>query len=143
MTFRRLKTFIFFNLAKFPMSGHLRCKLVRLGGVDLIDNRSYIGRGVIFDTLYPQNIHIGKHVHITVGTIILTHYLITNSPNIKWRSGHVFIGDNTFIGANTIISKDVKIGQDCIIGAGSVITKDIPDNEVWAGNPARFIKKRF
>jgi acetyltransferase-like isoleucine patch superfamily enzyme len=92
--------------------------------------------------MYPENIHVCKHVHITARVSILTHYLDTTKNGIYWRSGHVYIGDNAFIGTGTIISKDVTIGKNCIIGAGSVVTKDIPDNEIWAGNPARFIKKR-
>lgn len=60
----------------------------------------------------------------------------------KWYSGDVYIGDNAFIGARTIISKPIKIGKNAVVGAGSVVTKDIPDGEVWAGNPARFIRKR-
>lgn len=43
---------------------------------------------------------------------------------------------------NTLVVKPVTIGEDAIVGAGSIITKDIPDGEVWAGNPARFIRKR-
>jgi acetyltransferase-like isoleucine patch superfamily enzyme len=43
---------------------------------------------------------------------------------------------------NTMICKPVTIGEGAIVGAMSVVTKDIPTNEVWAGNPARFIKKR-
>lgn len=35
----------------------------------------------------------------------------------------------------------VTIGRNSVVGAGSIVTKDIPDNEVWAGNPARFIRK--
>ena len=101
-----------------------------------------MGIGCIFDTMFPENIHIGKNVHITANVIILTHYLDTASKGIRWRSGHVFIGDRSFIGTGTIISKDVRIGSDVIIGEGSVVTKDIPDNEIWAGNPARLIKKR-
>lgn len=142
MRLKRLKSHLFFALAKMPMKGQKRGKYYRLGGVDLSDTQSYIGSNVCFDTMYPENIHIGKHVHITAGVSILTHYLITDHPGILWRSGHVFIGDYTFIGTGTIISKDVRIGNHCIIGAGSVVTKDIPDNEIWAGNPARFIKKR-
>lgn len=46
-----------------------------------------------------------------------------------------------FIGVNTVITKPIKIGDNSIIGAGSIITKDIPENEIWAGNPARFVKK--
>ncbi|MCS2442595.1 hypothetical protein NXX09_20705 [Bacteroides uniformis] len=43
---------------------------------------------------------------------------------------------------NTLVVKPVTIGERAIIGAGSVVTKDIPANEVWAGNPAKFIRKR-
>ncbi|MDD7449027.1 MAG: hypothetical protein PUK62_07400 [Prevotellaceae bacterium] len=43
---------------------------------------------------------------------------------------------------NTIIANSVTIGDNAVIGAGSIITCDIPANEVWAGNPAKFIKKR-
>lgn len=46
-----------------------------------------------------------------------------------------------FLGANTIITKSVTIGDNVIVGAGSIVTKDIPSNEIWAGVPARFIKK--
>ena len=142
MNIKRLKTFLFFALAKMPMKGQTRCGFYRLGGVDFADKHSYIGRDVLFDTMYPQNIHIGKHVHITAKVCILTHYLETSAKGINWRQGHVYVGDGTFIGTGTIISKDVKIGKNVIIGAGSIVTKDIPDNEIWAGNPAKCIKKR-
>ena len=48
----------------------------------------------------------------------------------------------TFIGLNVLICNSVTIGKRAIIGAGSVVTKDIPPYQVWAGNPARFIKER-
>lgn len=111
------------------------------GGVDCPGSQMFIGKDVTFNTMYPENIHIGKHAHITSGVCILTHYLNTGGKTM-WRSGHVHIGEYTFVGTGTIISKDVRIGTHCIIGAGSVVTKDIPDWEIWAGNPARFIKKK-
>lgn len=52
----------------------------------------------------------------------------------------IIIGDDVFIGANVIILKGVTIGNRSIIGAGSVITVNIPDDEIWAGNPAKFIR---
>ncbi len=53
----------------------------------------------------------------------------------------VIIGNNVFIGAHSTILKGVHIGENSIIGAGSVVTKTIPDNEIWGGNPAKFIRK--
>lgn len=53
----------------------------------------------------------------------------------------VLIKSNAFIGAHSIILKGVTIGENSIIGAGSVVTKSVPDNQIWAGNPARFIRE--
>lgn len=57
------------------------------------------------------------------------------------KSAPVVIMDHAFIGAHCIILKGVTIGKNAIVGAGSVVTKSIPDNEIWAGNPAKFIRK--
>ena len=53
----------------------------------------------------------------------------------------VFIEDNVFIGAHSTVLKGVTIGKNSIVGACSVVVKNIPANEIWAGNPARFIRK--
>ena len=53
----------------------------------------------------------------------------------------VRIGKGAFVGAHCIILKGVSIGEKSIIGAGSVVTKSIPDGEIWAGNPAKFLRK--
>ncbi|UAB84825.1 acyltransferase [Zunongwangia sp. SCSIO 43204] len=52
----------------------------------------------------------------------------------------VVIKDNAFLGACSMILKGVTVGENSIVGAGSIVTKDIPDNQIWAGNPAKFIK---
>jgi len=57
------------------------------------------------------------------------------------RTAPVIIGDDVFIGANSIILKGVTIGDKAIIGAGSVVTKDVLQGEIWAGNPAKFLRK--
>lgn len=56
------------------------------------------------------------------------------------KSAPVIIGNDVFIGAHSIILKGVTIGDGSIIGAGSVVAKSVPPNQIWAGNPAKFIK---
>lgn len=56
---------------------------------------------------------------------------------------HTSIGNDVWIGNCVLIKSNVKIGDGVIIGMGSVVTKDIPPYEIWAGNPAKLIKKRF
>lgn len=63
-----------------------------------------------------------------------------NDNDEKTASGPVTIENNVFIGANCTILKGVTIGNNSIVGACSVVTKSIPPNEIWAGNPAKFIK---
>lgn len=58
----------------------------------------------------------------------------------SYIAGRVKIGKYTTIGSNSTIFPDVKIGSNCFVGAGSVVNKDVPDNHVVVGNPARFLK---
>ncbi len=61
--------------------------------------------------------------------------------DIKYRKCEpIIIGNNVFIGAFSIILKGVVIGDNSIVGAGSIVTKSIPANQIWAGNPAKFIR---
>ena len=53
--------------------------------------------------------------------------------------GRIEIGDDVFVGANAVILPNVKIGNRVIVGAGAIVTKDIPDNSVVVGNPARVV----
>jgi putative colanic acid biosynthesis acetyltransferase WcaB len=67
----------------------------------------------------------------TIGIKFLSDGSLSGSPEI---------GDNVDIGANVVILGPIKIGRNVIIGAGSVVVKDIPDNSVVVGNPAKVIR---
>lgn len=132
---------IWLGIAGFPMLPQHRSKCLKWGGVN-IKGHAVVYDGVGIDTVAPDRIYIGDHVAITSGTKILTHYLDPNQKGRIFRLGEVHIEDDVFIGLNVIICNSVTIGKGSIIGAGSVVTKDIPPYQVWAGNPARFIKER-
>ncbi len=116
----------------------LRFKMLQLGGVNL-KGRSFVGSNVVFDGIYPNLIEIGDACIITSGTHILTHFF--NTKDRRFYAGKVRIGNNVFIGMNTLIVNSVDIGDNAVIGAGTIVNRDIPAGEVWAGNPAKFIKK--
>ena len=56
------------------------------------------------------------------------------------KTKNIRIDDNVFIGGHSIILKGSSIGKNSIIGAGSVVSGEIPANEIWGGNPAKFIR---
>ena len=95
------------------------------------------------------SIKIGNNVKIGGGTSLWTTDFHSLNPEIRKgpfdlqnrKSLPIIICDNAFIGAKVIILKGVTIGENSIIGAGSVVTKSVPANEVWGGNPAKFIRR--
>lgn len=96
-----------------------------------------------------KRIVIGNDVRIGGGVVIydtdfhsleMTARTSTPEDLSLVQSSPVEIKDGAFIGAHSIILKGVTIGKNSIVGAGSVISKSIPDNQIWAGNPAKFIK---
>ena len=59
---------------------------------------------------------------------------------VNKKNAPIIVKDNVFIGANATLLKGITIGENTIIGACSVVTKNVPANQIWAGNPAKFIK---
>lgn len=109
-----------------------------MGGVNVKSYKTtFIGEGVVFDTNYPEDIEIDDAC-ITTGCILLTHFRETKKK--QHTRGKIVIKRGAYIGCNTIICKPVTIGENAVVGAGSIVTKNIPANQVWAGNPARYIK---
>jgi acetyltransferase-like isoleucine patch superfamily enzyme len=91
----------------------------------------------------PFLVSIGDRVTVTSGVKLLTHdgatWLIRDDGIRYQRYGRIEIGSDVFIGVNAIVMPGVRIGNRVIIGAGSVVTKDVPDDVVCVGVPAKVI----
>lgn len=93
------------------------------------------------------NIYIGNNVMIAANTYIINNdHDIFNTLSVR-TSGHItkdiYIGDNTWIGANCTILKGINIGEGAIIGAGSIVTKNIKPYSINYGSPCIFVRFRF
>lgn len=128
-----------------PVSGSSYSSISMEGGTLTIGNGVGISNTSI--TCY-SSINIEDMVAIGAGCMIADsdfHSLdveerhMSCDPGVK--SAPITIQYGAFIGARSIILKGVNIGRESVVAAGSVITKSIPDKEVWGGNPARFIRK--
>ncbi len=112
---------------------------------------------------YGFNIHVGKNFFANFDCIMLDEapitigdnclmgpqtcfYTVNHPMNAKDRVANyvyakpITIGDNVWFGGNSVVLSGVTIGNNAVIGAGSVVTKDVPDNAVVAGNPARILR---
>lgn len=115
-------------------------------GVEIGENTYFFSpRTTTVDTTRPFLLKIGNGVKITAGVTILTHDFSFSVCRPVYHDllmechGYTYIGDNTFIGMKACIMPGVKIGKNCIIGTNAVVTKDVPDNMVAAGNPAKVV----
>ena len=117
-------------------TSRIRRRILIMSGAK-IGKGTFIGQNVYFDPLAIQNIQIGENCIITQNCSILTHFFGTDR---KFYFGNVIIGDNCFIGMNTLICKPVRIGSNCVIGGGAVIVNDIPENVLAGGVPCKIIK---
>ena len=126
---------------------YVRYKVLQSRGIR-IGKKTYIAPTAYIDSHKNAKVVIGTNCYITRNVIILNHSdTICGGPLNIWREiggkrifGDVKIGDNVFIGVGSVIMPGVTVGDNTIIGALSLVIKDIPSNEVWAGNPAKFIE---
>ena len=95
--------------------------------------------GVILDPSHCWLIEIGDNVTLAPRVHVLCHDASTKLFLNYTKIGRVNIGDNVFVGAESVILPGVSIGNNVIIGANSTVTHDIPDNMVYAGIPAKAI----
>ena len=120
-------------------------KYLRKKGVKIGNNTMFhYALKTTVDTSSGHFITIGDNCKITQGVIILGHdysYSVLRPVfhDIPLKVKETVIGNNVFIGMNSVILMGSNIGNNVIVGAGSVVSGKIPDNEVWGGNPAHFI----
>jgi len=112
-------------------------RLLRIGARSGIGPRATVGA-----------LHIGEDVMIGPELIAIgRNHRFTDLATPAKYQGYVdsrpaVIGDGSWIGARVILLPGVRVGRNCVIGAGAVVTKDVPDACVAAGNPARVIRQR-
>lgn len=122
---------------------------VRVGGKILIGKNSGMSAAVLSS---KSLISIGQYVKLGGNVRIFDHDFHSLNYELRRNASDdrkdiktepVLIDDDVFVGANTIILKGVHIGARAIVAAGSVVVKSVPEDEVWGGAPARFIRKRL
>jgi acetyltransferase-like isoleucine patch superfamily enzyme len=102
-----------------------------------ISYKAKMSFGVKLDKTNPRGIIIKDGSFIAYGAIILTH------DYVRGLYKNTIIGENTFIGVNSIIMPGIEVCNNSIVAAGSIVTKDVPANSIVAGNPAKIIKSNI
>ena len=113
-----------------------RLKFLKRRGVQVGEN-VFVDLGIYIEITSPQAVVLEDYVGLGYGCIIYAHDAGPNAvADMPMRVRETRIGYNTVVGANAVILPGVKVGKHCGVLAGSVVTKDVPDCTVVAGNPA-------
>ena len=113
----------------------------------IISPTSKINTGTIIleNSIVKSGAVIGKFCSINSGAIVSHNTIISDFCSISLGAkiaGGCKVGKNSFLGVNSAVIQDIKIGDNVIVGAGAIVTKNVPNNVVVAGNPARIIRKK-
>ncbi len=113
-----------------------------IGALAHIGQRVVLGRGCkIQGSAYiADECVLGDGVFIGPAAVLLNDKFPPSNNRAKWKPVHV--GDGAVIGGNATVIPGNNIGERGVLAAGAVLTKDLPANEVWGGNPAEFLMTR-
>lgn len=125
------------TLTMIPLNDHHKPSLVIKDGVRI---QKWCDIGCGNNIIINENCNIGPYVHIVDRDHIYEDPLIPVKKQGNYSKGAVIIKEGTWVGFRAQILSNVTIGKHCVIAAGSVVTKDVPDYCVVAGNPARIVK---
>lgn len=116
-------------------------------GEIIFGSDSYIGGFSTVNAGNDNKVVVGDRCSISHNVRIYTQTADADSdfskPIKSTKSGDVVIGDYCWIGANVFINPGIEIGSNSVVGANSVVTKNIPQGEIWGGVPARLIRKKL
>lgn len=144
-----IRTFIYSIMGKRHLaSAEAYEKWLREKGIKIGNNLKIFGFGgrtrPTIDVTRPSLVEIGDNVQLNRNFTLLTHDYVSGQFLVKYddflpSSGRVKIGNNVGFGMDCMVLKGVTIGDNCFIGAGSVVTKDIPANSIAVGRPAKVV----
>jgi len=159
------------NIKKFRYLFKYYLGIDKYGKIKTLYKNLKIGKNVVISPI--NQVEFGDDIHISSNVYIMTSsnnnstikigndVMIANNVMIiggnhdisrvdipmrlqgEGKQGHIIIDDDVWIGAGSIILTGVKIGKGSVVGAGSVVTKDVQDYTIVAGNPAKVIKTRL
>ncbi|MBO4662310.1 MAG: acyltransferase [Bacteroidaceae bacterium] len=148
--FNRARTWYYFNI-KYPWvrySGFVRV----MPHCHIINREIILGKNVQFGrgTWIITDIRVGNDV-LVAGNVVFAgrnDHQFSIPGTTMWDAPRgidkpIIIGNDVWIGSNSLVLGGVEIGDGAIVAAGSVVVKDIPPFEIWGGNPARKIRERF
>ena len=112
----------------------------RFRGCDIGKNCK-ISKSAILDRANPKGVHIGDNTRVLIEAMILSHDYSRGALDGQSMWCNTTIGRNCVIGGRSMIMPGVKIGNHVYVGGGSIVTKDVPDHCLVAGNPARIVRR--